>query len=253
MNYQNTSKELIVKYTKELKLPALKDCLEDVVTEAASKGWNYSHFLAELLQREAMQRYENRKYIRIRKACFPQMKYLHELVKEELPADGRGILLEAETLNFIREGRNIVMYGNPGTGKTHMAIGLGIKACMEGYSVFFTTVPHLLTLIREARTDKTLQQLETRFKKYDLVICDEMGYVGFDKEGAEMLFNMISIRTGTRAIIITTNLPFIRWEEIIKDKVLCSALVDRICHKAHMVNMTGQSYRVRETQKMIRK
>ena len=207
MNYQNTSKELIVKYTKELKLPALKDCLEDVVTEAASKGWDYSRFLAELLQREAMQRYENRKYIRIRKACFPQMKYLHELVKEELPADGRGILPEAETLNFIREGRNIVMYGNPGTGKTHMAIGLGIKACMEGYSVFFTTVPHLLTLIREARTDKTLQQLETRFKKYDLVICDEMGYVGFDKEGAEMLFNMISIRTGTRAIIITTNLP----------------------------------------------
>ena len=110
MNYQNTSKELIVKYTKELKLPALKDCLEDVVTEAAS---DYSRFLAELLQREAMQRYENRKYIRIRKACFPQMKYLHELVKEELPADGRGILPEAETLNFIRERRNIVMYGNP--------------------------------------------------------------------------------------------------------------------------------------------
>ena len=80
-----------------------------------------------------------------------------------------------------------------------------------------------------------------------------MGYVGFDKEGAEMLFNMISIRTGTRAIIITTNFPFTRWEEIIKDKVLCSALVDRICHKAHMVNMTGQSYRVRETQKMLRK
>ena len=124
---------------------------------------------------------------------------------------------------------------------------------MEGYSVFFTMVPHLLTLIREARTDKTLQQLENRFRKYDLVICDEMGHVGFDKEGAELLFNMISIRTGTRAIIITTNLPFTRWEEIIKDKVLCSALVDRLCHKAHMVNMTGQSYRVRETQKMLKK
>lgn len=79
-----------------------------------------------------------------------------------------------------------------------------------------------------------------------------MGYVGFDKEGAELLFNMISTRTGTRATIITTNLPFTRWEEIIRDKVLCSALVDRLCHKAHMVNMTGQSYRVRETQKLLK-
>ena len=85
-----------------------------------------------------------------------------------------------------------------------------------------------------------------------LVICDEMGYVGFDKEGAELLFNIISTRTGTRATIITTNLPFTRWEEVIKDKVLCSALVDRLCHKAYMVNMTGQSYRVRETQKMLK-
>ena len=80
-----------------------------------------------------------------------------------------------------------------------------------------------------------------------MVICDEMGYVGFDKEGADLLFNMLSTRTGTRSTIITTNLPFTRWEEIFKDKVLCSALVDRLCHKAYMVNMTGQSYRVRET------
>ena len=89
-------------------------------------------------------------------------------------------------------------------------------------------------------------------RRFDLVICDEMGYVSFDKEGAELLFNMISTRTGERATIITTNLPFTRWEEIIKDKVLCSALVDRLCHKARLVNMTGQSYRVRETQKMLK-
>ena len=119
------------------------------------------------------------------------------------------------------------MYGNQGTGKTHIAIGLGIKACMEGYTVYFTTAPHMLTQIREAKTDRTLQSLEARFRKYDLVICDEMGYVSFDKEGAELLFNMISTRTGDKATIITTNLPFTRWEEIIKDKVLCSALVDR--------------------------
>ena len=176
-----------------------------------------------------------------------------DVVREDLPADGRNLLPEFETLDFIRAGRNIVMYGNPGTGKTHIAIGLGIKACMEGYTVYFTTVPHMLTQIREAKTDKTLQSLEARFRKYDLVICDEMGYVSFDKEGAELLFNMISTRTGDKATIITPNHPFTRWEELIKDKVLCSALVDRLCHKAFMVNMTGPSYRVKETQNIFKK
>lgn len=252
MDQYQSDKELIARYSKELKLPTIKDSVDDVVAEAASNGWDVRHILCMLLRREVEQRYENRKYARIRKANFPQMKYLQELVREDLPADGRGLLPEFETLDFVRAGRNIIMYGNPGTGKTHIAIGLGIKACMEGYTVYFTTVPHLLTQIREAKTNRTLQLLEERFKKYDLVICDEMGYVGFDKEGAELLFNMISLRSGSRATVITTNLPFTRWEEIMKDKVLCSALVDRLCHKAHLVNMTGQSYRVRETQKMIK-
>ena len=132
-------------------------------------------------------------------------------------------------------------------------IGLGIKACLQGYTVFFTSVPHLLTLIREAKTEKTLRNLEIKFERYDLVICDELGYVGFDKEGAEMLFNHLSLRTGKKATIITTNLPFTRWEEVLKDKVLCSALVDRLCHKSYLVNMTGTSYRIKETKKIIDK
>ena len=251
MNNHLTENEIIATFAKELKLPTFKDNLEDVIAEATEHNWGYRKFLSTLLTREVEQRTENRKYQRIRKACFPQLKYLQELVREDLPAEGRNLLPEFETLSFIKEGRNIVMYGNPGTGKTHIATGLGVKACMEGFTVFFTTVPHLLTQIREAKTDKTLQSLEFRFKRYDLVICDEMGYVGFDKEGAEMLFNHLSLRSGTKATIITTNLPFTRWEEIMKDKVLCSALVDRLCHKAYLVNMTGQSYRVRETQKML--
>ena len=96
------------------------------------------------------------------------MKYLEELKREELPLEGQMILPEVETLDFIKEGRSIVMFGNPGTGKTHTAIGLGIKACLEGYSVFFTSVPHLLTMIREAKTEKTLRNLEIKFERYDL-------------------------------------------------------------------------------------
>ena len=220
--------ESIVNHAKELKLGVIKDILDDILAEASEHQWSYSMFLNELLHREVEHRAENRKYQRIRKACFPQMKYLHEIVREDLPDDARNLLPELESMNFIKE------------------------ACMEGFSVYFTTVPHLLTQIREARNSRALQLLETRFRKFDLVICDEMGYVSFDKEGAEMLFNHISMRAGVRSTVITTNLPFTRWEEIIKDKVLCSALVDRLCHKAFLLNMTGQSFRVKETQRLLK-
>lgn len=146
-------------------------------------------------------------------------------------------------------GRNIVLYGNPGTGKTHVATALAIKACMEGMHVLFTSVPHLITQIKECKSAKTLHQLEGRFKKYDLVVCDEFGYVSCDKEAGELLFNHLSLRADTKSTIITTNLAFDRWGEIIKDKVLVTALVDRLTHNAFLVNMNGESYRLKETKK----
>ena len=178
------------------------------------------------------------------------MKYLHELVMEDMPKEAQVILPELETLDFIRQGRNLVLYGNPGTGKTHIATALGIKACQQDFTVLFTSVPVLLTQIREAKSAKTLRTLQLRFEKYDLVICDEFGYVSCDKEGGELLFNHLSLRAGKKATIITTNLAFNRWNEIIKDKVLVAAMVDRLTHKAYLVNMTGLSYRLKETQKM---
>ena len=244
-------KDIICQYAKELKLATVRENISIFVEDATREQWGYLVFLRRLLEEELTSRREKSKIIRMHRADFPQMKYLEELQREELPLEAQMLLPEVETLEFIKEGRSIVMYGNPGTGKTHIAIGLGIKACLEGYTVFFTSVPHLLTLIREARTEKTLRNLELKFERYDLVICDELGYVGFDKEGAEMLFNHLSLRTGKRATIITTNLPFTRWEEVLKDKVLCSALVDRLCHKSYLVNMTGTSYRIKETKKIL--
>lgn len=248
---QMTENELFAACVRELKLPAFRDNLEDKVAEATAGGWGYRRFLCELMQIEVDRRMENRKRQRIKNGNFPQMKYLSELSREDLPADCRTLLPELETLRFIKEGRNIVMYGNPGTGKTHTAIGLGIQACLEGYTVYFASVPQLLTQIREAQSEKTLSSLRRRFLGYDLVICDEFGYTSFDKEGGEQIFNHLSLRAGKKATITTTNLPFTRWEEIIKDKALCSALVDRLCHKAYLVNMTGPSYRVKETKMML--
>lgn len=245
-----SEKETIYDYAAELKLLAFKEELECTLSLAAEENWNHLQFLTELLGKESARRRECRRRSRIRSVGFPQMKYLHELVMEDMPKEAQVILPELETLDFIRQGRNLVLYGNPGTGKTHIATALGIKACQQDFTVLFTSVPVLLTQIREAKSAKTLRTLQLRFEKYDLVICDEFGYVSCDKEGGELLFNHLSLRAGKKATIITTNLAFNRWNEIIKDKVLVAAMVDRLTHKAYLVNMTGLSYRLKETQKM---
>ena len=138
-------------------------------------------------------------------------------MRSELPQDGQVALPVLETLEFIKKGRNVVLYGNPGTGKTHIATGLGILACEQGYSVLFTSVPQLLIQLRECQSNKVLHSLSKKFENYDLVICDEFGYVSCDKEGEEMLFNHLSLREGKKATIITTNLAFNRWSEVIED------------------------------------
>lgn len=242
-----------IEIARELRLSAFSSELETFTLAAAEHNWSHREFLGQLLEREYELRLIDRRRRRVRLAGFDQLMYLSELQREELPAEAQVALPEMETLDFIRDGRNAVLYGNPGTGKTHMAIGIGIKACEAGMSVYFTSVPRLLTRIRECRSQSRLRQEENKFEKYDLVICDEFGYVSCDKEGGELLFNHLSLRAGRKSTIITTNLSFDRWGEIVKDKVLVAAMVDRLTHKAKLVNMTGQSFRVKETKKLLKK
>ncbi len=145
------------------------------------------------------------------------------------------------------------MAGNPGTGKTHVAIGLGLKACLEGYKVWFTTVPLLVNRIKECRAEQTLRVFQNRFEKYDLVIADEMGYISFDKEGSELLFTHLSLRAGRKSTIITTNLSFERWGEIFQDPIMTAAMIDRLTHQSYLVNMNGNSYRMKETKEWLQK
>lgn len=240
-------KEQIIHYSKELRLPTFRRDYKALAEQAARSNQSYETYLLGLMENEYHTRIENRKKQRIRSAHFPYLKYLQDLKREELPPDAGTKLGRLEQLDFIEKAQNVVLAGNPGTGKTHLAIGLGIHACMEDYRVFFTTVPRLITQIKECRSAKVLQQLENRFEKYDLVICDEFGYLSFDKEAAELLFNHLSLRAGRKATIVTTNLGFDRWNEIFGDPVLTAAMVDRLTHKAYLVNMNGASYRVKET------
>ena len=164
-----------------------------------------------------------------------------------IPKALRKRLKELRTLEFIEKGQNIIMTGNPGTGKTHTAIGLGLAACEAGYRVLFTTVPYLVTELKESNDRQKLRAYERRFEKYDLVIADELGYISFDREGADLLFSNLSLRAATKSTIITSNLTFDRWDEVFGDAAITSAMVDRLTYKAILIDMEGDSYRLRET------
>ena len=243
----NELHEDIKKYASELKLSHTLGNFKDEINEANLKSKSYDDFLCEILEREYDLRKENGRKSRIRLAKFPYKRYLEDLILEDLPEDAKNKIKVFSSLGFIKTGQNIILAGNPGTGKTHMAIGLGIKACDAGYKVLFTTIPLLVNELKESRAQKTLRAFEKKFEKYDLIIADELGYISFDKEASELLFTYLSLRAGRKSTIITTNLSFERWDEIFKDPIMTAAMIDRLTHKSYIVNMNGNSFRLKET------
>ena len=253
MKDKNEFTQKIIFYSKEIHFPAVRANLIQDLQEARAKNLSYEEFLCSILQKEYDARIENGKLARIRIAGFPAKKYLEDLKVEELPQDAQRKLNILKTLDFVKNGQNVIFAGPPGTGKTHISTGLGIKAAIAGYRVFFTTVPLLINQLKEARGASTLRSFELRFEKYDLVIADELGYISFDKEGSELLFTNLSLRAGRKSTIITTNLSFERWDEIFLDPVITAAMIDRLTHKSYMVNMNGPSYRMKETKEWLAK
>jgi DNA replication protein DnaC len=247
----NNTIEDIKYYVKELKIPGITRDLKPSIEEAYLLDKSYEDFLKELFERAYDVRKENGKKNRIRNAKFPYKKYLEDLKVEYLPQDARAKLKELKTLKFISESRNVILAGNPGTGKTHIGIGLGIAACEKGHKVYFTTIPSLINQLKESRSQRTLTSIERKFEKYDLVVADELGYISFDKEGGELLFQFLSLRAERKSTIVTTNLSFDRWNEVFNDEVLTAALIDRLTHKSYVINMNGNSYRIRETKEWL--
>lgn len=244
------TKEQVVQLCKELRLPSIRKMVqEETEFKHPKQAFDILH---QVLVQEKSDRFVRAKQNRIRAANFPQKKLLDELLMDALPEQAKSKLNHLKTLDFIKEGQNVILTGSPGTGKTHISIGLGMEACLTGYRVFFATVPSLINQLKECRSERTLRSFELKFEKYDLVIIDELGYISFDKEGAELLFTHLSLRAGRKSTIITSNLPFIKWNEIFQYQVLTAALTDRLTHKSHVLNMNGPSFRMRETEEWLK-
>ncbi len=228
----------ITELTIGLRLPYIRENWQQLVDEAKHTKQDYGGFLMGLLDSEWRLRLENGQQRRIKEAKFPLKKYLCDFRWDKYDAVFYPKFEELETLAFIPNKKNIILLGTSGAGKTHLAIALGIAACMKGHSVLFASVPNLIAELKETMSSNGLTSYRKRFENYDLVILDELGYVSLDKSGCKMLFNLISSRNDKGSIIVTPNLTFDRWEEIFKDPTLTGALIDRLAHKAHILDIS---------------
>ena len=231
-----------------LKLSYLRESYEDLIEESSNLNLSNEDFLKLFLEREVERRKNNGIARRIRNAKFINKKFLEDFDKTKYSPELNKKFEYLETLKFIDNKENIIMIGTPGCGKTHYATALGIKACMKGKNVLFTSVPNLVIELQEAMSKNQITNYKRKFEKYDLVILDELGYVSFDKTGCEILFNLLSSRNDKGSIILTTNLNFERWEEVFKDPMLTGAIVDRLAHRAHIMDMSREkSYRMEDS------
>jgi len=207
---------------------------------ASDTTLTHEEFLLELLTNEYENRLKNGVARRTKEAKFPYKKYLCDFDKSKYPDNFLPEFEELETLEFIDNNENVILLGTSSAGKTHYAIALGIAACMAGKSVLFANVSNLVVEMKEAMSQNQITSFKRKFDRYSLVILDELGYISFDKPGAELLFSLISSRNDKGAIIVTSNLTFDRWEEVFHDPTLTAAAVDRLCHRGHILDISRE-------------
>jgi DNA replication protein DnaC len=234
---------------KALNLSVMARHLEGSLRQAGESKIGYDEFLVELTAAELQARAENSLQRRIREAKFPLLKPLETFDLAAVPELDMRLFRDLAGGAYIQEHRNVIFLGRSGAGKTHMATALGIEACRNKFRTRFVSCYGLVNELIEARQERALQRLVQRYVRYDLLILDELGYIPFSKEGAELLFQVLAERHEKGSVMITTNLGFADWTQVFGDPVMTAALLDRLTHKAYIVNCNWDSYRLKQSLK----
>jgi DNA replication protein DnaC len=237
---------------KQLKLPTMLRDYASVAAVCGRENVSFETFLLRLCERELVERQQRATERRIKAAKFPTLKTIESFRFDAQPSINEALVGELLTGEFIDQRENVLLVGNSGTGKTHLATALGLAACRDGRKVRFFGVTGLVTSLLEAREDRKLERLLKQLSRQDLLILDELGYVPFTKAGAELLFEVVSRAYERQSLIVTTNLPFEQWAEVCGSERLTGAMLDRLTHRVHIIEANGESYRLRDSQRRIK-
>ena len=238
---------LLAHYLKTLKLPTFQREYQKLARLCATEGVDHVGYLFRLAEREMIERDRRKVERRIKAAKFPVVKSLDSFDFTAIPKLNKMQVLELARCEWIERRENVIALGPSGTGKTHVALGLGLAACQKGLSVGFTTAAALVSEMMEARDERRLLRFQKQMVAYKLLIIDELGFVPLSKTGAELLFELISQRYERGATLITSNLPFDEWTETLGSERLTGALLDRITHHVNILEMNGDSYRLAQS------